>query len=149
MTTREINAYFAGFFDGEGYIGVYNTSTKFKNLNLRITIGQGTKEILLKGQNRWGGCVYKRIDKRNDREHYVWEIVGQKASLFLDDIYPFVIVKKKQCTIAKAFKQIQRLRFGSEKRPQYIIDQTFRMRDEIKALNSPMGFGGIQKGVIK
>lgn len=131
--TRTDKAYFAGFFDGEGYVGLY-TSTKYSEA-IRVIVGQGKPDVLYEMQSNWGGSVYPRFDKRNQRPHYAWEIRSRKAEKFLRDILPYIRVKRQQAELA-----IQAVDMNYEDK--------LLIKLRIKAINSPMGFGIKKERVV-
>lgn len=128
--TKFDQAYFAGFFDGEGYVGLYSNSKTTEAI--RVIVGQGKNDVLYDMKNIWGGSVYARFDKRNNRPHYAWEIRARKAEKFLQDIKPFIRIKKEQVELA-----LEAINLG--------YSEKLIIKDKIKAINSPMGFGRLKE----
>lgn len=93
-------AYLAGFFDGEGYVGIRinkRNGCEFKTLH--VSIGQAHEGIVKKLQEWYGGSIHTyepREGRKITKHFYQWSIVGLRALRFLHDIYPYVIVKKEQ-----------------------------------------------------
>lgn len=141
QTETEMNAYFAGFFDGEGCIGIYCTSKAGPSFNLRISIGQKHREILDFAQSIWGGAVYKRIDKRNQRSHYIWEVTAKKAEVFLDAVSPYCVEKKRQIKAAKSFRLLLVNNRVPKVKPAGLTDRILEIKSEIQSYNAPMGLG--------
>ena len=83
--------YAAGFFDGAGYIGLgvgYRIEIRIVNTNYKVL------ELL---QKHWGGGIYKRKQISGRKQTYDWVIVAKDdTQKFLNDIYPFLVVKKQQ-----------------------------------------------------
>lgn len=87
MLNHEDAVYTAGFFDGEGYIGIGHGG------RVEIRIVSTNKEVIDYLHELWGGSVYRR--KRGRNPAYDLVIVGQSdVDRFLNAIYPFLKVKK-------------------------------------------------------
>ncbi len=94
--------YIAGFFDGEGSIGVYKTSGK-NNWHLRTQLAQNksnnSTRIMEYLKNRYGGNISIQITLSN-KNKYNWQLNSNKCAKFLKDIEPYLVLKKKQAQIA-------------------------------------------------
>jgi len=97
-------AYFAGFFDGEGYVGVSH-SEKNKYMVLSVTVTQNTLPVLEMLRERFGGNIIfpKHYYEKAGKASYTWAIYSETALNFLNTIKDFVIVKKAQVEIALQF----------------------------------------------
>ncbi len=109
MNKKEIAAYAAGIFDGEGYVGIDKTSVssgheKRMNHGIRVVISQKDGAIMYWLKEHFGGNVYSQ---RNGTKYsiYRWRAHAEKAEQFLLRILPYVIIKKKQVEFAIAFNQ--------------------------------------------
>lgn len=95
-------AYLAGFFDGEGYVGISTDYPKWAKgnsyLRLRVNITQKDKKILEMIKDIYGGTLHKGKDGVHK-----WYVDGQKAISFLKDVLPFLILKKEQTKLAIEF----------------------------------------------
>jgi hypothetical protein len=100
-------AYAAGFFDGEGSINIRNpgSSAKSTGCALAIHVAQASEASLIWLQQRWGGGV--RLTKR-ERPIWEWCLGSRSACLFLQDLLPFLIVKREQAVIAIDFQSHKR-----------------------------------------
>lgn len=79
--------YYAGFFDGEGSVSISTVGT------VQVAIAQREPFILYKFKEEYGGEVYKKTRKFSDG--YNWRLCGkEKVGKFLEDIFPYSIVKK-------------------------------------------------------
>lgn len=88
--------YAAGFFDGEGSVGV--NRTKY-GTHLVVCLGQATTEVLLAIQDLYGGNLYDHTSRAgNDHWQLKWN--GRHAYPFLQAIQPFAIVKRTQIDLA-------------------------------------------------
>lgn len=86
-------AYLAGFFDGEGSVGIY--TQKYS-----VNITNCDPRVLQQFQKHWGGKIHtiKWYDlTRQDK--YVWQLYGHNSRRFLEAILPYVISKKSQIEI--------------------------------------------------
>lgn len=99
-------AYLAGFFDGEGYVGISNDRPKWAKgnvyLRLRVNITQKDDTVLSMLKDIYKGTINKGKDGI-----YKWYVDGNSAVIFLKDILPFLIIKKKQVELALEFASLQ------------------------------------------
>ncbi|SRR6266571_1434300 len=112
----ELAAYFAGLFDGEGYITVSvpkakNTATLFAG------IGSTDFSVLELLRRSFGGCLTaarlsSKVSKKPSRE---WKITNEGATNFLRVVYPYLRIKKHQAALAFKCRKV--------------MDQTFRSKD--------------------
>lgn len=90
MNTEKI-AYFAGFFDGEGYVGYgFRDRLEIRIVNTFLPVLEDLKE-------NFGGNVYTRSKtlKRHKIAHD-WVLVGrEKVIYFLRQVQPHLTVKKE------------------------------------------------------
>lgn len=93
--------YAAGFMDGEGCI---NVSSCRSIMFIRILIVNTNLEVLKMFQQKWGGDISEnKQHKINWKISYTWRVSHAACLAFLNDIYPFLIVKKKQAEAAFIF----------------------------------------------
>jgi intein/homing endonuclease len=97
--------YLAGFFDGEGSVGVYSSGNSNGNLNgnlnghsLKVQLTQResllSEKFLREIVSDFGGSVGKHKNELN------WQIGSTNAEYFLKKIIPHLILKKNQAEIA-------------------------------------------------
>lgn len=102
-------AYIAGFFDGEGSIGVYHgvkngRSVRF-HLRTQVTqncSGESTSLNELRGMYG-GNCSV--MDKTASRHAYNWQLNGHGAAHFLESILPYLRLKRDQAQFAVAWQR--------------------------------------------
>lgn len=84
----------AGFFDGEGYIGIYGRK---RNWRLLAGIAQCNKEILTQIQTQFGGCLYAKL-RRSVKHNQGWELrwSSQEAATLLKQLFPYLRIKREQ-----------------------------------------------------
>jgi len=104
MNENEIN-YWAGLFDGKGYIGIIkkkpSKSNPYGQYILQASITQKfMPEVPIE---EFGGVVYQDISSKT----YKWMFNSTQSALkFLKAIYPYLRVKKHQAEIAFEFGNI-------------------------------------------
>lgn len=108
-------AWAAGFFDGEGYIGI-NAARRTRHLTrsftLTTTLGQVDPMVVREFAKIVGeGKVYGPYDHRQKghRPHMLWSTSGPASARVLMLLSPYLKHKRSQADIA--------LRFQAEKRP--------------------------------
>lgn len=139
MTDKELAAYFAGFFDGEGSIGIYayqrenNGGGRFGALS--ITIGQVDHRPLALMQDRYGGSFHSHTRSRGRPMTYL-KLTGQKAASMLADLLPFLVVKRRQAELAIHFQSLMRAGKGGSFAPLTEAEKSERLQiiDQMKVL---------------
>ena len=102
-------AYAAGFFDGEGSIGIYHHRKKtcksgWQN-GLRVR-GYNTNEMVIRWfEYNFGGSVHKKKAEANRQQGYVWNADSRIAYQFLKQVLPYLKVKKSQAELALSFQE--------------------------------------------
>lgn len=98
-------AYLAGFFDGEGYVGISSDHPKWKNgdvyYRLRINVAQKNPVVLLRLKSIYGGTLHQGKDGV-----WKWYADGKMGCSFLSDIFPFLVIKKQQVELALEFQSL-------------------------------------------
>jgi hypothetical protein len=106
--------YFAGFFDGEGSIGIYrNGSGKGRTLRVQLTQNATPQSALLlhECRARWGGsiCLMNRHAKR---PAWNWQASAGRGAAVLQDLQPHLRLKRSEADIALSYwsarAQVQR-----------------------------------------
>lgn len=89
--------YAAGFFDGEGCIGVSHImrkSTGFPHYIVSAKVTNMHRSILEDFQLRWGGSIFAVPIRGNRRPAWYWRVCSQKAKKFIVDVSPYIRIKK-------------------------------------------------------
>lgn len=110
----------AGFFDGEGSIGIYarnydRTKTK-KYYVLVVSIAQSGnigEQIISELEFRYGGSSYCQ-EKDGIKPQWKWNISADKASKFLENIMPYLVIKKYEAELGIRFQQLESKSIASE-----------------------------------
>lgn len=140
-----IEAYAAGFFDGEGNIDIRYRKTgggKYQRFELRITVVQIDRRPLELMQDKWGGSIARR--KQNTCSQ--WVASGRQAATFLHDVFDFLIVKREEAEVALAFYAFAasiepKYRTGAEGKgfvphSQEVIDKKVVYMETIRAIRA-------------
>ncbi len=125
-------AYAAGIIDGEGSIGAYTRGSKQGrgSLCLQLTVANTDIRMLVFLSELWGGKVSTLNRKHMKRQLYEWSRVGRECGCVLQDVLPYLIVKKEQAELAVEFANS--IQFGCGKGRSYILsDETIERRHEI------------------
>jgi hypothetical protein len=107
--------YVAGFFDGEGSIGLYCSKSSGRYA-LRASINQvlhpDSESLFSDLKTTWGGTV-SRIKKQNEhhRQAIVWQVYGDRAAKFLEDIRLHLRLKRGQVDLVVPWQR----EFGSSR----------------------------------
>jgi hypothetical protein len=139
-------AYVAGLIDGEGSIGISRV-TKPQNKkqighNARIRIAMTDKDIIFWLKDSFGGYATYLKRPYPWKDCYCWTIrESNTVKRFLDKIYPYLKVKKKQAEIMKqmiktfedsSYKLIDNYKPGRRGRfHREIKDEIFIKREEL------------------
>lgn len=91
--------YIAGFFDGEGSIGLYNRTDKPETYFLRVQLTQNTSPMALLILNylkdKYGGNISEQKTLSGGIK-LNWQLNVGGLTKFLKDILPYIIIKKEQ-----------------------------------------------------
>lgn len=102
-------AWAAGFFDGEGSIGIYATGKTGYQYRLSVQVSQkGNTDSLEKFKELFGGQISCQDKSQN---YWRWMVYSRQAGNMLEIILPYLVVKKKQAEVALSF-QGRRLKSG-------------------------------------
>jgi hypothetical protein len=101
-------SYMAGFFDGEGCIGILKRKRKDWNIEyfVQISVGQKDGGIMDWVVENFKGHLHQ-IKRDNS---YFWIISNKEAYLFLKEITPYLKYKKPQAEVALDFYENRDLR---------------------------------------
>ncbi len=117
---RELNltptetAYIAGFFDGEGSVGISKASNKGvrgrrvnPNYSLHIKFSNSDRPVLEWIAEKVGGWILEHKVPSKYRRHWKFVKKGSKAMQLLQAMLPYLIVKKEQAEKAIEFQTRQ------------------------------------------
>ena len=100
--------YIAGFFDGEGSIGIYENGRGLFYLRTQLVQNSGRQSegLMQMMVTRFGGH-YSRQGTLSGRLKLNWQLSSTPAFRFLRQIEPFLVLKREQAQLAIAW-QVQR-----------------------------------------
>jgi len=139
-------AYLAGFFDGEGHVGIdvrsAGKSEHSISFILKVKLTQAASpagvELLEEIATDFGGSLSTKSNGRNPRwsEALEWCATTRNAAAFLEYLLPYLRIKKRQAEIGLAF-QARRLAQGQRSpNPKARIAADLADKEQISMLNS-------------
>lgn len=140
--------YLAGLFDGEGCVSISKYHPVYSSIIyqycLRIYIVNTNKEIIDLLKFQFGGCITSsKRDLQKNKEAWSWQLVTDQALKFLELVYPYLIIKKKQAEVGMLFVRYKKAHIMTKKRlgtENAIIAHHELVYQQMKRLN--------RKGVI-
>lgn len=108
MATDLEKAYLAGIIDGEGSIGVCQQKRGTRSAYVRLLV-TGTDKNLLEWlmKNFDGNFYWKPKENENWKPEFIWRVSGKKAIIIIKEVLPFLVIKKKQASVALAIERIR------------------------------------------
>lgn len=143
LTKKEILAFIAGVFEGEGSISISSLGGKSWNkrtdYSLKVRISNTDRNLLDWIVDNYGGKIYKSTTV-NNKIVWAWSVHTQKAENFLNTMMPYLICKKERAKIALEFRRTK----DNGHRNWYRIPEAIsKLREEIylrlKQLNAKGG----------
>lgn len=102
MSGQDI-AYLAGIVDSEGCISLL-VKPRTRQIQLRLQVANTSTELIDWLHSGFQGKVYEhKMHSTYHRQRYDWVVIGKEAKELIKIILPFLIVKKKQATLALDF----------------------------------------------
>lgn len=97
-------SYIAGFFDGEGSIGIYRGSAGGRTLRVQLTqtITPQSTALLTLCRARWGGSMCE-FNKALRRSAWNYQVSAGRGVILLREIRPWLRLKADQADIALAW----------------------------------------------
>lgn len=132
-------SYIAGFFDGEGSVGIHRSYAKNRAVRyeLQVALVNTDPRPLWEVQKMFGGGVYLRKHLPKHKDTYHWTL-GQRASeTFLKAILPWLIVKKARAELALEFMVVKSNNLRNSKEEKVVeIELRRTYYERMKALNA-------------
>lgn len=102
---RDFVLYVAGFFDGEGSVGVYPNARGSYFLRTQVTqnVSPAVTALFAACVSRWGGNFSTQVGARPEGK-YNWQLGSHRCVRFLEEILPFSRLKRDQIEIAVAWQ---------------------------------------------
>jgi hypothetical protein len=105
----ELLAYAAGYIDGDGCIYLGKTIQKPKLITVyeySIQTVSVKKPVLDHFKSIFGGHIRLKPFKKRHKDAFCWTIKGNIAVQFAQQIFPYLIDKKYQCSLLIEFSQL-------------------------------------------
>lgn len=103
MNLETDKAYIAGLVDGEGCIKILHRKANRQYL-LAVTISNTNYLCLDFVKKLFKGQIQKRVPKNLKwKIGYIYQATGKDAAILLDDIAPYLIIKRAQYEVARRF----------------------------------------------
>ena len=92
--------YIAGFFDGEGSIGIYSNKTRSTCARTQLTQNKTKESLFVLDflKNKYGGNISEQKTLSGGIK-YNWQLNPKGVKVFLQDIFPYLVLKKNQALI--------------------------------------------------
>jgi len=103
-----ILAYYAGFVDGEGYIGIKKDCKDKKRgysciYSEKVSVACNSELIIRSFNDIVVGGIYKhKPSKLSKHPYWSWEVSNEKARTFLKLIHPYLKIKKLEADLVLA-----------------------------------------------
>ena len=124
--------YLAGMIDADGSIGTTRTGIK-RNVVGRVIVANTNQEFLYTLKNEFGGSV--SIRAKGHKEN--WKPFGaicwsnRQAEIILENVLPFLIIKKKQAELCIELIQMRNL--SKRERCDYVSSSTVGLKGRVTA----------------
>lgn len=134
-------AYAAGLLDGEGCIHIRRagvaggTATRIGQYTMLVTVRSTSPGMQEFFRDRWGGTI-ARFDARPDlnrKAQSAWTVTANNALFLLDDVFPYLRVKRTQAKLARRFQRY--VQVVGRKRTEKIRRVQHRFFRALKLLN--------------
>ena len=139
MPTPEQCAWAAGFMDGEGSIYIrepHGRKGHRSSYAIVVNISQDDIRPMLFIQNLWGGSVNPGPVRDNGKCSTRWTVTALSAARFLEDILPFLLVKREQASLALELQSMKRPVGWGHPIENTIYRRWGEIRKEIQTLNA-------------
>ncbi len=113
LNREQLVAWAAGFFDGEGSVGLFRARMGGKVMTLRIRVGQRTREPLERFVLLWGGNIWHRKANDHQSEFYEWSKNSRPGYEALIEMEPYLVVKLPHVRVARDFMSGVGIRGGT------------------------------------
>ena len=133
-------AYAAGLIDGEGCIRIHRAYQYHKdgtpNYYVEVMVNTSTPVLAEWLCARWGGRVtfLKTPGGFNKIGMCRWRVGSLRANAFLEDIYPYLVLKREQAMYARSFQALSTMHKGFKMYPEWaeMRDRLFQKVRDLK-----------------
>ena len=134
MITDTDLAYIAGFFDGEGCVGIYPQQNR-----LRVdVIFSNSNESVMSWIASTLGTVGPMMEARNNttHPHYTIRLVGKEAGRVLRILLPYLKVKNARAAFALRVLDLPRLRSRWDTNKEAVLEERAELLSEYSRLKA-------------
>jgi hypothetical protein len=129
--------YVAGLIDGEGTVTYLPRKSVKGNISyaLIVDVSNTNRTVLEALKAKYGGSI--SVTKRAPpcKTCYTWRVQSRLALRVLEEVFPYLIVKKKQAEILIPHCRAKRRNAGGKRRPREFWEKERAIRQTIRSLN--------------
>lgn len=96
----QLQAYFAGIFDGEGHVSIHNSGSTYVS---RMVVSQDDPQAVLLMAREYPEAVSQYRIHSTGKPYWVVAWNHYKGYQFLEDMLPFLLIKQEQAKVALSF----------------------------------------------
>lgn len=140
MATETELAWAAGFFDGEGSIGIYRhtlytQSGTYFTWKVKARLSCCSKEAVARFAEIMGnGVVHlQRRQTKKLREVWSWSVYDRHVIAALEPLLPYLVIKKQQVELGIAFRATVK-NHGSRGVPEDVLHRQAEIATAMKAM---------------
>ena len=135
-------AYMAGIMDGEGTVTMHvhgaggGKSLRVGRVTLVVHVSNTSMALMRWIAERWPCAIQKlpaRENEPNKKVAYRWQLNANNALHFLDELYPYLIIKRPQVKLAIRFQRY--LQYKGKTRSDRATKLQHRFALDVKRLN--------------
>lgn len=113
-------AYFAGLFDGEGYV-IARVSQRQTAVGLSVT--NTNRAVLEWIKQRFGGRIYERSNKNKKHSRiWQWQLTGKKTLPLLKALEPLLKIKGNEVRVAIQMLEYSKPAGGNVEKPSHYFN---------------------------
>jgi len=149
--TETERAYFAGLFDGEGYVSIRTQQGSAEEaieraaksgfgacrFGLVIGVTMTDRPVIMWLHEKLGGSAIiesKTADHPRWNKAWHWRALGENATIILKQIYPYLRVKKRKAALAFKFQEVKKqARYRKDTHRIHLLEEMYL---EMKDLNT-------------
>lgn len=149
---KEKIIYVSGLIDGEGCISITKTKPQkgtgqiSPKYEANLTVASTNEEVINWLIENFGGHFhYKKVYSIRHKPSFTWELSSRKLYPFLKNIYPYLIIKKKQAKLVLEYLKNKQTSFKVSCNRMSKEELSFRENYYLK--NKKLNHRGISKSV--
>lgn len=100
--------YVAGIIDGEGSLYIHKQRRRNHiRYEVRAQVANTNHELLKLLKSEYYGSIYPYKLKERHRKAYLWATTNKNALHLINDVYPFLIIKREVAKLILSFPKVQ------------------------------------------